>query len=210
MHLHIISWLVSDIFVVVLGAFFLTFVCCIWISSLTDLYRSFHWPFLIHLYRSLLDSCLTWLLGSHDSSLTDFTDDLTDHLYDVSTDHIFDHPWHVFTDHHFISDICLQVISLIISDVIGDPLDLISSGPTVRQTYSPLRCLDVIDRLNARSAIPERVMSLLETRRSQLIRKSKLTTDPRGVHGWNLSSFRLKSVEWKQTKKPNKNKTKNT
>ena len=189
MHLHIISWLISDIFVVVLVAFFLTFLC-VWISSLTHLYRSSHWPFLIHLYRLLLDSCLTWLLGSHDSSLTDFTGDLTDHLCDVSTDHIFDHPWHVFTD-HLISDICLQVISLIISDVIGDPLDLISSGPTVRQTYSPLRCLDVIDRLNARSAIPERVMTLLETRRSQLIRKSKLTTDPRGVHGWSLSSFRL-------------------
>ena len=82
-----------------------------------------------------------------------------------------------------LAEMPLQVISLIISDVIGDPLDLIASGPTVRQTYSPLRCIDVINRLNARSAIPEKVMALLETKHSQLVGKSKLTTDPRGVHG---------------------------
>ncbi|KAK7102479.1 hypothetical protein V1264_020691 [Littorina saxatilis] len=73
-----------------------------------------------------------------------------------------------------------QVISLIISDVIGDSLDLIASGPTVRSTYSPHRCLEVISRLNAGKAIPERVLTMLQSRKTILSRQSQVTADPRG------------------------------
>ncbi|XP_076469732.1 glycerate kinase-like isoform X2 [Babylonia areolata] len=55
-----------------------------------------------------------------------------------------------------------QVISLIISDVIGNPLEVIASGPTVPQTPSPQRCLEVIDGLHARDAMPPKVLELLE------------------------------------------------
>ncbi|KAK7483692.1 hypothetical protein BaRGS_00025125 [Batillaria attramentaria] len=71
-----------------------------------------------------------------------------------------------------------QVISFIISDVIGDSLDMIASGPTVRQAYSPHRCLEVIDRLGARGAVPEKVLQILETRKSQVAAQAALRTDP--------------------------------
>nr|KAG5697068.1 hypothetical protein BaRGS_001984 [Batillaria attramentaria] len=73
-----------------------------------------------------------------------------------------------------------QVISFIISDVIGDSLDMIASGPTVRQAYSPHRCLEVIDRLGARGAVPEKVLQILETRKSQVAAQAALRTDPMG------------------------------
>ena len=45
--------------------------------------------------------------------------------------------------------------TLIISDVVGDPLDIIASGPTVPDTGSPAAALAVLDRLGVRPpAIP--------------------------------------------------------
>ena len=79
------------------------------------------------------------------------------------------------------------MISLIISDVIGDSLDLISSGPTVRSTYSPHRCLEVIDRLGARAQMPSKVLELLETRKTALSGQSQVIADPRGE--WLKSPF---------------------
>jgi hydroxypyruvate reductase len=38
------------------------------------------------------------------------------------------------------------LISLIISDVLGDPLDVIASGPTVSDSYSPEQALGVLDK----------------------------------------------------------------
>lgn len=45
-----------------------------------------------------------------------------------------------------------QVIALIISDVLGDPLDLIGSGPTVESTSTPADALRVLERFDARGA----------------------------------------------------------
>ncbi len=55
-----------------------------------------------------------------------------------------------------------QLVSLILSDVIGDDLDIIASGPTVpdRSTYSD--CLAVLDRYGIREKIPPPVLSHLE------------------------------------------------
>ncbi len=73
-----------------------------------------------------------------------------------------------------------RLVSLIISDVLGDPLDVIASGPTVRNTETALDALDVLYRYDARSAgIPERVFEVLQrTARSEqdVSADSKLTT----------------------------------
>ena len=43
-------------------------------------------------------------------------------------------------------------ISLIISDVLGDPLDIIASGPTVPDSGTPRAALEVLDQFSARAA----------------------------------------------------------
>ncbi len=45
-----------------------------------------------------------------------------------------------------------QMIVLIISDVLGDPLDVIASGPTVPDTSTPTDALAVLERYDARQA----------------------------------------------------------
>ena len=45
-----------------------------------------------------------------------------------------------------------RLITLIISDVMGDPLDVIASGPTVTDTSSAQDALDVLHRFDARTA----------------------------------------------------------
>ena len=53
--------------------------------------------------------------------------------------------------------------TLIISDVVGDPLDIIASGPTVPDTGSPAAALAVLDRLGVRPpAIPPHVFTWLQ------------------------------------------------
>jgi len=42
-----------------------------------------------------------------------------------------------------------MLVSLMISDVLGDPLDIIASGPTVPDTLSPAAALDVLARFGA-------------------------------------------------------------
>lgn len=72
-----------------------------------------------------------------------------------------------------------QVVSFIISDVIGDSLEMIASGPTVRQVRSPHRCLEIIDRLNAREALPKVVVEVLEAKKSQIVAQAGLSWNTR-------------------------------
>jgi glycerate 2-kinase len=61
-----------------------------------------------------------------------------------------------------------RLVSLVISDVPGDPLDLIASGPTVEDTSTPADALEILKRYDARSAgISERVMAALALRQSE-------------------------------------------
>jgi glycerate-2-kinase len=61
-----------------------------------------------------------------------------------------------------------RLVSLIISDVIGDPLDVIASGPTVPDASTPQEALDVLERYEAREAgISPAVFRRLETAAEQ-------------------------------------------
>ncbi|KTF91008.1 hypothetical protein cypCar_00028204 [Cyprinus carpio] len=54
-----------------------------------------------------------------------------------------------------------QVVALILSDVIGDPLDLIASGPTVRSNSKPEEVWDILDRYKLSGSLPSSVKEVL-------------------------------------------------
>jgi len=58
-----------------------------------------------------------------------------------------------------------RMVSLIISDVLGDPLDVIASGPTVEDSSTPQAALEVLRQFDARRAgISPRVFQYLEAK----------------------------------------------
>ena len=61
-----------------------------------------------------------------------------------------------------------RLVTLIISDVLGDPLDLIASGPTVADRSTPADALAILERHGARAAgISERVFAALQSGAAQ-------------------------------------------
>lgn len=66
----------------------------------------------------------------------------------------------------------LQVLSLILSDVIGDPLDIIASGPTVPNLSSHSDVLSILDKYTLRDKAPRSVISYLMT--SSIEREKKI------------------------------------
>jgi hydroxypyruvate reductase len=61
------------------------------------------------------------------------------------------------------------VVSLFLSDVVGDPLDVISSGPTVPDPSTFSDCLDIVERYGLSEKLPPRVFKLLQDGASGLI-----------------------------------------
>jgi hydroxypyruvate reductase len=55
------------------------------------------------------------------------------------------------------------MISLILSDVIGDPLDVIASGPTTGDESTFNDCLDIINRYEIRRQLPETVVEIINS-----------------------------------------------
>ncbi len=53
-----------------------------------------------------------------------------------------------------------RLVSLIISDVLGDPLDVIASGPTVEDTSTAQAALDVLDAFAARNALTKKTKKI--------------------------------------------------
>jgi glycerate 2-kinase len=61
-----------------------------------------------------------------------------------------------------------RLLALIISDVLGDPLDVIASGPTVEDSSTPEAALAVLERFGAREAgISPRVFDYLRAKQQQ-------------------------------------------
>ncbi|XP_054693894.1 glycerate kinase isoform X2 [Grus americana] len=56
-----------------------------------------------------------------------------------------------------------QVVSLILSDVIGDPLDIIASGPTAASSHSVQDCLQILAKYNLLHNLPQSVETVLSS-----------------------------------------------
>lgn len=54
------------------------------------------------------------------------------------------------------------VVALMLSDVIGDPMDVIASGPTVPDTATFKTCMDILDKYELIDKLPQRVRTRLE------------------------------------------------
>uniref|UniRef100_F6UZ82 Glycerate kinase n=1 Tax=Monodelphis domestica TaxID=13616 RepID=F6UZ82_MONDO len=66
-----------------------------------------------------------------------------------------------------------QVVSLILSDIVGDPVDMIASGPTVASDHNVQDCLHILSRYGLRGVLPRSVKTVL----------SRADSDPRGPPG---------------------------
>lgn len=68
------------------------------------------------------------------------------------------------------------VVTIVISDVLGDPLDVIASGPTVSNRSPPDDALRILERFDAKSELPPPVYTAIKTK----MRSSKTapTTSP--------------------------------
>lgn len=59
-----------------------------------------------------------------------------------------------------------EVVALVLSDVIGDPLDLIASGPTVRSAVRP-EVWSILERYGLSASLPSAVKQVLDKRRGE-------------------------------------------
>lgn len=89
-----------------------------------------------------------------------------------------------------------QVVSLILSDVIGDPLDFIASGPTVPSEVWPEEVVSVLERYKLLNSLPASVKEVLE--RPSPSRSHKTNESSRSVRVLNTvigsNSVALKSA----------------
>ena len=62
-----------------------------------------------------------------------------------------------------------ELITLVLSDVLGDPLDLIASGPTVPDTSTPIDALDVLTKYDCENTLaPSIRLSLQQAKRKEV------------------------------------------
>lgn len=82
-----------------------------------------------------------------------------------------------------IHTLYFQVISLIMSDVIGDKLEVISSGPTVADKSTPQQSLLILKKLGIEDQVPESIKTLL-TKRTKEQTKSTTSEEYTGGSQW--------------------------
>lgn len=71
-----------------------------------------------------------------------------------------------------------ESINLILSDVVGDPLSVIASGPTVPDPTTYGRCIDIIQRYSLIELLPRRVVFLLNEGQSGVVPETPPPGDP--------------------------------
>ncbi|HBV63116.1 MAG TPA: glycerate kinase [Rhodopirellula sp.] len=67
-----------------------------------------------------------------------------------------------------------ELMTLVLSDVLGDPLDLIASGPTVIDSSTPAQALEVLERYDFKNCLPESVYRALRCEISGANREPKV------------------------------------
>jgi glycerate-2-kinase len=96
------------------------------------------------------------------------------------------------------------LVSLILSDVPGDPIEVISSGPTVADTTTFAQALDVIIKYNLGNLIPTRILDFLSKGASGIIPETPEPDDEVFTHTHNfiigtnklaLEAARIKALE---------------
>ena len=70
------------------------------------------------------------------------------------------------------------LVSLILSDVVGDDLDVIASGPTVPDSSTFSRCMEIFHKYDIIKKIPETVVNHIESGVSGKIPETPKTGDP--------------------------------
>jgi glycerate 2-kinase len=70
------------------------------------------------------------------------------------------------------------LVTLILSDVVGDDLDIIASGPTVPDKSSFADCQNILHRHNLSGGIPKRILKHIELGISGLIPETPKSADP--------------------------------
>ena len=78
------------------------------------------------------------------------------------------------------------LVSLFLSDVVGDPLDVIASGPTVPDPSTFSDCIRIVDRYGLREKLPPAVLKLLQDGAKGLIADTPKAGDAVFKKGRNL------------------------
>ncbi len=71
-----------------------------------------------------------------------------------------------------------RLVSLILSDVVGDTLDVIASGPTVPDPSTFSNCMEIVSRYSLENRLPPAVMALFEKGASGKIPETPKPGDP--------------------------------
>ncbi|XP_014370698.2 glycerate kinase [Papilio machaon] len=93
-----------------------------------------------------------------------------------------------------------KTIALILSDIVGDPLDLIASGPTSENTDNPEDALNIIKKYNLYDKLSQSIITVLEKNYQQkpfpkeivtnfIIGSNKLSTEAAAIEAIALNYF---------------------
>jgi glycerate 2-kinase len=79
-----------------------------------------------------------------------------------------------------------EVVSLILSDVVGNPLDVIASGPTVADSSSFAQSWDIVERYNLVDGLPSPIIDRLRRGKEGKIEETPKRGDPVFARTYNL------------------------